>query len=113
MPAASGSDPRKRSLRQVQDDNDEPSQVKRQRHSGSSAQGLELEEVDLTTGNDIAQAMLKKEREDLVTSQKPDDDSAPKSFGEMTCIICMDNFTDLTATPCGEFSTMSNSNSLR
>lgn len=60
----------------------------------------EIEAVDLAT-DDAVQNLLQKEREDLVKSQNENNNVT--KFGDMSCIICMDNFTDITATACGMF----------
>ena len=74
---------------------------KRARLSPSSD---DVEEIDLATEEGSEQKLLGKERTELVkTQQGGDDDDGPKSFGKMSCIICLDNFTNLTATACGMF----------
>ncbi|KAG8631393.1 hypothetical protein KVT40_000533 [Elsinoe batatas] len=60
----------------------------------------DLEEINLTS-DDPMEAVLEQERQELVKSQQKDDEDGPKPFGKMSCIICMDNFTDVTATACG------------
>lgn len=49
-------------------------------------------------------AVLEKERQELLKSQENEEEDGPKRFGSMNCIICMDNFTNLTATACGKHS---------
>lgn len=98
MPTASTSDARKRRHQDASDNGGvEP---KRQRHAESSSQAIDLDEVDLAGDDDTAQSILQIEREELIKSQR-DADDGPLKFSEMNCIICMDNYTDLTATPCG------------
>ncbi|KAF2225814.1 hypothetical protein BDZ85DRAFT_294255 [Elsinoe ampelina] len=60
----------------------------------------DLEEINLTS-DDPMEAVLEQERQELVKSQQKDDEDGPKPFGKMSCIICMDTFTDVTATACG------------
>lgn len=102
MPSASASRVRKRSSAQSRA---EPPPNKRPRlsPSGSRSNAIDIEEVDSADeGN--AQILLDKERVDLVkTQQNKNGDETPKRFGEMNCIICLDNFTNLTATACGMF----------
>ena len=59
--------------------------------------------MDLTDDKQSIQDTLQKQREDAVKSQtKPEEQ--PTTFNTFTCVICMDNPTDLTATACGMFS---------
>ncbi|KAF4551306.1 Hypothetical protein D9617_14g077630 [Elsinoe fawcettii] len=81
MPSASR--PRKRSAAEATTE-----RPKKARHDSE-----ELEEVNLTSDDPI-EAALEKERQELVKSQQKDSEDEPKSFGKMSCIICMDNFTD-------------------
>ncbi|GAM90583.1 hypothetical protein ANO11243_086280 [Dothideomycetidae sp. 11243] len=107
MPTTSTQESRKRAHRRPSDG--APPERKRQRHSGPSVQASGVEEIDLVADDTTNQDILKKEQEELLTLQRARDDAEPKSFGEMNCIICMDNFTDLTATPCGKLSACENS----
>ena len=100
MPAASSSRARKRSL--PKDNNDESREKKRVHQSPSSRLSQEVEEIDLVNEEGSAEALLDKERADLVkTQQSKDGSDKSKTFGQMNCIICLDNFTNLTATACG------------
>lgn len=76
---------------------------KRQRKFSSSNAKNESNEVNLITEEGSAQALLEKEREELVKTQLGNngEDEKPKKFNEMTCIICLDNFTNVTTTACG------------
>ncbi|GAB7339556.1 hypothetical protein MBLNU457_6165t1 [Dothideomycetes sp. NU457] len=94
MPATSATQTRKRSHATNSHDDDPTSSTKRSRISN------DVEEIDLATeGSD--QAILEKERAELVQTQRGDDEDQPKSFGQITCMICLDNFTNLTTTACG------------
>ncbi|KAF1849221.1 uncharacterized protein K460DRAFT_404456 [Cucurbitaria berberidis CBS 394.84] len=61
---------------------------------------INVEEVDLTVDKPSVQEILQKQRADAVKAQaKPEEQ--PTTFNTFTCVICMDNPTDLTATACG------------
>ncbi|KAJ4376007.1 hypothetical protein N0V83_001287 [Neocucurbitaria cava] len=65
-----------------------------------SAEPVNVEEVDLTDDKQPVQEILQKQREDAIKAQtKPEE--KPTTFNTFTCVICMDNPTDLTATACG------------
>jgi len=94
MPTTTTSHSRKRPHAIDSHNDDGPSSTKRSRISN------DIEEIDLATeGSD--QAILEKERAELVQTQRGDDEDQPKSFGKITCMICLDNFTNLTTTACG------------
>ena len=75
--------------------------AKRSRPSGPSDEATKTEEIDLVDDEDMV--LLEQQSKALREAQRTDDSSGPKSFSAMTCIICMDNYTDLTATPCGGY----------
>lgn len=94
MPTTSGS----RSLKRphpVQRGLQSPPTKKTRRSSDNVVEQIDLVDEDAGTS-----AILQKEREELVRKQQEDDQ--PKRFGEMTCIICLDTFTNVTVTACGE-----------
>lgn len=100
MPSAASSKPQKRS--HAQSGGEGPAS-KRQKQSprGSRANAIDIEEVDLVE-EDGTQALLGEQQEELVkTQQRKEGDEKAKRLGEMNCIICLDNFTNLTATVCG------------
>ena len=76
---------------------------KRVRRASKPNVDSDVEEVNLTSEEGSAQALLEKEREELVKTQlgHSGDDDKPKRFNDMTCIICLDNFTNVTTTACG------------
>ncbi len=82
-----------------------PSAKRRKRDHGTdrkreSPEPVAIEEVDLTDEKLSIQDTLQKQRQDAVKSQtKPEEQ--PTTFNTFTCVICMDNPTDLTATACG------------
>ncbi|KAI9837288.1 MAG: hypothetical protein M1819_000362 [Sarea resinae] len=61
-----------------------------------------IEEVDLVDVDDDASlsAALQKQRADQIQAQRQKGDESNR-FGTMTCVICMEIPTDLTATDCG------------
>jgi hypothetical protein len=66
-----------------------------------------IDTIDLT-GNESANAIaqtLQKQRADQIKSQLPPTEK-PSTLGSIQCVICMDTPTDLTATSCGESSTL-------
>jgi len=94
MPVASSSQSKKRP-HATQEEGSLP--AKRSRISN------DVEEIDLATDQGSDRAILEKEREELVHTQKGDDADQPKPIGKITCMICLDNFTNLTTTACGTF----------
>lgn len=48
-----------------------------------------------------AEKLREKQTEDLVKAQQEDEGEKHKGFKELTCMICMDTFTNMTATHCG------------
>ncbi|CAO2652070.1 Nn.00g003530.m01.CDS01 [Neocucurbitaria sp. VM-36] len=65
-----------------------------------STEPVKVEEVDLTDDKQPVQEVLQKQREDAVKAQTRPEEK-PTTFNTFTCVICMDNPTDLTATACG------------
>ena len=64
----------------------------------------QVEEVDLTNDglSDLSTA-LQRQRADQIASQKPQEEqNKPLRFNTITCVICMDSPTNLTATSCGK-----------
>lgn len=59
-----------------------------------------IEEIDLTEA-DSDDKLLAKAQEDLLKMQKADGPEKPK-LADFKCVICLDDPTDLAATPCGE-----------
>jgi len=60
-----------------------------------------IEEIDLTEA-DSDDKLLAKAHEDLLKMQKADGPEKPK-LADFKCVICLDDPTDLAATPCGEY----------
>ena len=63
-----------------------------------------IEELDLAEESTALVDTLKKQRQQQVASQ--DDLQKPTKLSKITCIICMDAPTDLTATLCGGLLTL-------
>ncbi|KAL5119648.1 hypothetical protein ACEQ8H_002494 [Pleosporales sp. CAS-2024a] len=58
-----------------------------------------VDEVDLTDDKQPLHHVLQKQRPDAIKAQTTPDDE-PTTFNTLTCVICMDMPTDLTATAC-------------
>jgi len=63
--------------------------------------GDPIEEIDLTEAGSNNK-LLAKAREDLLKMQKVDGPEKPK-LADFKCVICLDDPTDLAATPCGKY----------
>jgi hypothetical protein len=59
--------------------------------------------VDLQNVDDDSDhnALLKKQREDLIKQQQKEEREKPRKLATYQCIICLDKPKDLTATSCG------------
>jgi hypothetical protein len=81
---------------------------RRTQGSSSQPQGEPIVIDDLDEEDDGEAEKLKetlqKQREEQVKAQggKPEDAEPPK-LNKLQCVICMDSFTDMTATSCGTF----------
>lgn len=62
-----------------------------------------IEAIDLTEEATPLKEALQKQREDQIKAQR-EDAGKPLMLTKMTCVICMDTPTDLTATKCGKSS---------
>ncbi|QDS76176.1 hypothetical protein FKW77_007957 [Venturia effusa] len=60
----------------------------------------EIEAIDLTEEATPLKDALQKQREDQIKAQR-EDAGKPLLITKMTCVVCMDTPTDLTATKCG------------
>jgi len=90
---------------------DEPS-TKRRRPSGPTVNSTPesgrdappnyetVEVLDLSKEPQDIQQVLQKQRAEAVAAQKPEEEEAT-TFNKLTCVICMDTPTDITATSCG------------
>jgi hypothetical protein len=93
--------------RQRQSPTPGPSAKRQKREDGTAGKreksaSPKLDEVDLTDEKTTVQQVLQKQREDAVKSQAKQEEK-PTTFNTFSCVICMDQPTDLTATACGEF----------
>ncbi|KAF8438226.1 hypothetical protein BGX38DRAFT_1273719 [Terfezia claveryi] len=59
-----------------------------------------IEEIDLTEADSDDKLLLAKAQEDLLKMQKADGPEKPK-LADFKCVICLDDPTNLAATPCG------------
>lgn len=60
-----------------------------------------VEEIDLSEDKAAVLEVLQKQREEAVKAQRTQEEKAT-NFNSLTCVICMDTPTDLTATACGK-----------
>jgi hypothetical protein len=70
--------------------------------TGGTDTPAEIEAIDLTEDANPLKDALQKQREDQIKAQR-EDAGKPLMLTKMTCVICMDTPTDLTATNCGMF----------
>ncbi|KAF1986887.1 hypothetical protein K402DRAFT_393510 [Aulographum hederae CBS 113979] len=106
---ASGSQPTHRAAQRYMEEYFEPSKKKRRisgshQHSKPQAHskgphGDMFESIDLVE-DDAEEKLLQKQRADQIKAQQEDRNKVQK-FGTITCTICLDTPTDLTATSCG------------
>lgn len=71
--------------------------------AGAAAASNPVEEVDLVNNTNQLQSALQKQRVEQVKAQEGPSDK-PLRLSTLTCVICMDTPTDITATSCGKFS---------
>jgi len=62
---------------------------------------IEIEDVENVSEDSKLGSTLQKQRADQILSQQEIPNGKSLRLGEITCVICMDNPTDLTATSCG------------
>lgn len=65
----------------------------------------DVEEIDLAEDeNPSAEEELRQaQQQDAIRAQQAEMDAGAKKLGKMQCIICMESYTDATATACGMF----------
>ena len=71
--------------------------------AGAAAASGPVEEVNLVDDTNQLQSALQKQRVEQVKAQEGPSDK-PLRLSTLTCVICMDTPTDITATSCGKFS---------
>jgi len=98
MTAASTSHDRKRE-RRVSTSTEGRSQ-KRKRPAGGGVEEIGLAEDATTAEEDVLRA---QQIEAIRSQQVADDDDGLQRIGQRQCVICMENFTNITATHCGHF----------
>lgn len=87
--------------RSRQDDAPNAQPPKRRQVGIPDTEGLDA--IDLSIDQE-AQATLEAQTQNLIASQKlasDTDDDRAIPIGQKNCIICLDNFTDITTTACG------------
>ncbi|TID18577.1 putative c3hc4 type (ring finger) zinc finger containing protein [Venturia nashicola] len=68
--------------------------------AGGTSTPTAIEAIDLTEEATPLKDALQKQREDQIKAQR-EDAGKPLLLTKMTCVVCMDSPTDLTATKCG------------
>lgn len=64
----------------------------------------DVEEYDLTEENPSVEEELRQaQQKATVHAQQAEIDAGPQKLGSLQCIICMDSYTNATATACGMF----------
>lgn len=65
----------------------------------------DIEEIDLANEAPSAEEELlqAQQQEAIRTQQQATEDAIPQKIGQRSCIICLENFTNCTATACGHF----------
>ncbi|KAL1591796.1 hypothetical protein SLS59_010068 [Nothophoma quercina] len=81
-----------------------PSSKRQKREDQTAVEGskppAKIEEIDLSQDDDTVLEVLQKQREEAVKAQARPEETIT-TFNTLTCVICMDKPTDLTATACG------------
>lgn len=100
MPRVSTSSGRKRPRDSAAIKIDDSPEPKRQRRPSN------VDEVDLSISDEdipqsADQAVLDRERQELVKRQK-EESNRPVRLNDMTCMICLETFTNMSVTHCGE-----------
>lgn len=69
------------------------------------ASAEEIEEIDLSNeAPSVEEELLQAQQQEAIrVQQQALEDSAPQRIGKRQCIICLENFTNCTATACGHF----------
>lgn len=65
----------------------------------------DIEEIDLANEAPSAEEELlqAQQQEAIRSQQQATEDAVPQKIGQRSCIICLENFTNATATSCGHF----------
>lgn len=87
-----------------------PSSKRQRREQSTAVDGPDskpanIESIDLSQDDTILD-VLQKQRQDAIKSQAKPEETVT-TFSSFNCVICMDRPTDITATACGMFSTLS------
>lgn len=63
-----------------------------------------IEEVDLVDENPSAEEELRQaQQQATIRAQQAEVDAGPQKIGKLQCIICMESYTNATATACGMY----------
>lgn len=64
-----------------------------------------IEEIDLANDEALSaeEEPLQQQQRDAIKQQQSEQDEGPQKIGKRQCIICMEKFTNCTATSCGHF----------
>lgn len=79
-----------------------PRKTTPQNSAGGTNTPSAIEAIDLTEEATPLKETLQKQREDQIKAQR-EDAGKPLLLTKMTCVVCMDTPTDLTATKCGMY----------
>lgn len=72
----------------------------------AKTEAMKIEEIDLANDPTGEEVLKQKELERAVQGQQQEN-SGPQRLGKLTCIICLENFTNMTTTVCGKCAYMS------
>jgi hypothetical protein len=63
----------------------------------------DIEEIDLAEeGIKAEEKVLQAQQKAAIQAQQAGEDGGPHRIGQRQCVICMENFTNITATHCGK-----------
>lgn len=96
MPAASATRDRKRA--READSSAEGGSGKRSRVAVDDIEEIDLAEDGMTAEEKVLQA----QQREVIQVQRAGEDGGPHRIGQRQCVICMENFTNITATHCGK-----------
>jgi hypothetical protein len=69
-------------------------------------QAIEIEDVINVDEDNVLNDTLQKQRQEQIASQKAVEGDKPQKLSTLSCTICLENPTDLTATACGKCSSV-------
>lgn len=72
------------------------------KHNRRTRDRPDIEEYDLTEENpSVEEEMRQQQQQATIRQQQAEVDAGPQKIGSLQCIICMDSYTNATATACG------------